>query len=66
MASSKSRNYHIHDILYNIYKDNIFYNNKEIKFVSITSMPFIKETDIFGYCMELIDAAVNPDHIETF
>ena len=66
MMSSKTWNYHTCDILYIIYKDNIFYKNKEIKFVSITSLPFIKDTDIFGYYMELIDAAVNPDHIATF
>ena len=66
MASSKTWIYQILEIIYNIYEDNIFYNNKEIKFVSITSLPFIKDTDIFGYYMELIDAAVNPDHIATF
>ena len=63
MASSKSQNYHIHDILYNIYKDNIFHYKKDIKSVSITAPYFIKYTAKFGHCMELIDAVVNPDHI---
>ena len=28
MASSKTRNYHIYEIIYNLYKDNIFQNKK--------------------------------------
>ena len=28
MASSKTRNYHIRDIIYNLYKDHIFQNKK--------------------------------------
>ena len=44
MESSKTQNYHIHDILYNIYEDNIFQNKKEINFISITAPYFIKDT----------------------
>ena len=64
-ASSKTRNYHICEIIYNIYEDNIFQNNKEIKFVSITETSFIKYTANFGHCVDLIDAAVKPYHIST-
>ena len=35
MAPSKTRNYHIRDIIYNLYEDNIYHKKKEIKFVSI-------------------------------
>ena len=65
MASSKNQNYHICEINYNFYEDNIFQNKKQIKFVSITALSFIKETEHFGHCMALIDAAVNPYHIAT-
>ena len=65
MMSSKNQNYHICEILYNIYKDNIFQNKKEIKFFSINAPSFIKDTEHFGHCLELIDAAVNPYHIAT-
>ena len=65
MASSKTRNYYICEIIYNIYKYNIFQNKKEIKFVSITDPPFIKDTANFGHCMKLIDDTVNTDHIAT-
>ena len=44
LASSKTWNYHICEIIYNIYEDNIFQNKKEIKFVSITALSFIKDT----------------------
>ena len=37
IASSKTRNYHISEILYNLYKDNIFQNKKHINFISITA-----------------------------
>ena len=36
MASSKTHNYHIRDIIYNPYKENIFQNKKYIKFIYIT------------------------------
>ena len=65
MASSKTRSYTILGILYNLYEYNTFQNKKEIKFVSITALSFIKDTSKFGHCMELIDAAVKPDHIES-
>ena len=65
MESSKTRNYNIYEILYNIYKDHIFQNEKEIKFFSITAPSFIKGTSKFGHCKDFIDAAVNPDHIST-
>ena len=63
MASSKTWDYHIRDITYNIYKDNIFQKKKEIKFFSITAKFFIKGTSKFGHCIELVYAAVKPDHI---
>ena len=44
MASIKTQNCHIRDILYNIYEDYIFQKKKEIKFVSITDPSFIKDT----------------------
>ena len=66
MASSKTRNYHICDILFNICKDNIFHNNKYIKFISIISPSFIHDTKKFSHCMELINAIVKSDQIETF
>ena len=65
IESSKPRNYHIREILYNLYEDNIFHNKKEMGFFSITSLSFIKYKANFGHYMELIDAAVNPDHIST-
>ena len=37
-ASSKTQNYHIRDIIYNLYEYDIFQNKKEIKFVSITTL----------------------------
>ena len=65
MASSKTRNYKILEILYNLCEDNIFHNKKEIRFVSIIALSFIKDTEKFGHCMELINAAVNPYHIKS-
>ena len=65
MESSKTRNYHIRDILYNIFEDNVFQNKKEIKFVSITDPYFINDTENFGHCMDIVGAAVNRDHIST-
>ena len=65
MDSNKTLNYHIREIIYNLYKDDIFQNKKEIKFVSITAMYFIKDTEKFGHCMDLINDAVKPYHIET-
>ena len=65
MASSKTWNYHICEILYNIYEDNIFQNKNEIKFVSITSPSFINETAKFFHWTDLIDYALNPYHIST-
>ena len=59
MVLSKTRNYHIHNILYNIYEDNIFQD------ISITAPYFIKETSNFGHCMEIIYATSNPYHIAT-
>ena len=47
MASSKTQNYHICEIIYNIYEDNIFQKKKEINFVSITTPSFIKDTAKF-------------------
>ena len=64
MVSSKTWIYEILEIVYNIYEDGIFHNKKEIKFVSITALSFIKDTANFGHCMEFIDAAVKPDHIK--
>ena len=63
MESSKTRNNYICDIIYNLYKDNIFQSKKEIKFISITAKSFIKNTEKFGHCMEVIDSAVKPDKI---
>ena len=60
MASSKTRNYNICEIIYNLYKYNIFKKKKEIKFVSITDPSFIKGIENFGHFMEIIDAAVKP------
>ena len=60
MASRKTRNYQICDIIYNIYEYNIFQNKKEIKFVSITATSIIKGTEKFGHFMELIAALVKP------
>ena len=65
MTSSKTRNYHICEILYNLYKDNIFQNKKYIKFFSITALSVIKDTANFSHCVDLIYAAVNPYHIVT-
>ena len=42
-----------------------FITRKEIRFVSITALSFIKDTEKFGHCMELIDAAVKPDHAQS-
>ena len=61
----KTQKYNICKILYNLYEDDIFQNKTEIKFFSITAPPFIKYTEKFGHCMELIDAAVKPYHITT-
>ena len=63
MSSGKTQSYHIRDIIYSLYKDNIFQNKKKIKFISITDPSFIKDTSNFGHCMELIDAAVKPNNI---
>ena len=63
--SSETWNYHIRDIVYNIYEDNIFQNNKSINFLSITAPSFIKDTSKFYHCMYLIDDVVKPDHIAT-
>ena len=60
MASSRTRNYHNCDIIHNIYKDNLFKNNKEIKFISTTALYFIKDKATFGHSMDLIDATVKP------
>ena len=62
-VSSKTQNYHIREIIYNIYEDNIFQNKKEIKLVSINAPSFIKDTAKFGHWMELIDDSVNPNYI---
>ena len=64
-ASSKTHNYHFHKIPYNIYEDNIFQNNKEIKFLSMNAPSLIKETAMFGHFMYLIDGAVESYHIST-
>ena len=53
------------EVIYNLYKDNIFQNKKEIKFFSINAPSFIKDTENFGHCMELLYVAMNPDHIST-
>ena len=63
MTSSKTQNYHICEIIYNLYKDNIFQNKKEIQFVSINYNSFIKYISIFCHYMELLNAALNPYHI---
>ena len=63
MRSSKTRNYHICDILYSLFEDNIFQNNKEIKFISISVSSLIKGTANFGHCTELIYAALKSNHI---
>ena len=65
MESSKTWIYQILEIIYNIYEDNTFHNKKEIKFVSITALSFIKDTAYFGHCMEFIDAAVKKYHIKS-
>ena len=44
MVSSKTWNYPICEILYNIYEDNLFQNNKDVNFVSVTAKSFIKDT----------------------
>ena len=44
MTSSKTYNYHIREIIYNLYKDNIFQTNKEINFVFIAYPSFKKDT----------------------
>ena len=62
---SKARNYHISEIIYNLYEGNIFKNKKEINFVSITAPYFIKDTEKSGQCMDITDDAVNPYHIIT-
>ena len=59
MDPSRTRNYHICGIIHNIYKDNVFKNKKEINFVSIDDLYFIKDTAKFGHCMDIIDAVVN-------
>ena len=61
----KARNYHIRDIIYNIYKDHIFQNKKEIKFISITDPSLIKYTAKYGHCVGIIDDSVKPDNIVT-
>ena len=63
MVSNKTQNYHIRDIIYNLYKYNILKKKEEIKFISITTLSFIKDIEKFGHCMELIGAEVNPYHI---
>ena len=63
MASSKTWNHHIREIIYILYEDNISQNKKLINFFSNTSSSFINETAKFGHCMDLIDAVVNPDQI---
>ena len=65
MASSKTRNHHTHDIIYNLCKSNIFQNKKEIKFISITDPSFINYAAKLGNCMEPIDASLNAYHIST-
>ena len=64
MVSIKTRKYHIREIIYDLYQDNIFQNKKEIKFISVSASSFIKYTENFGHCMEFINAEVNPDHIK--
>ena len=59
MDSSMTRNYQICGIIHNIYEENVFKNKKLIKFVSITDISFIKDTEKFGHCMEIIDAVMN-------
>ena len=59
MGSSMTRNYQIYGIIHNIYEDNVFKNNKLINFFSITDLYFIKDTEKFGHCMEIIDAVTN-------
>ena len=66
IASSKIWNYHISELIYNIYEYNIFQNKKWIKFISITDPSFIKEKENVGHCMKIIDAVVNPYHIASF
>ena len=44
---------------------SILHNKKEIKFLSITALYFIKDTTHIGKFMELIDAEVKLDHIVT-
>ena len=64
MASSKTQNYKILGIIYNLYEVNTFQNKKEIKYILIAALSFIKDTAKFGH-MEFIDAAVKPYHIES-
>ena len=63
MESSKNRNYHIREIIYNIYEENIIQIKTEIKFISITDSYFTNYTEQFGHYMDLIDDAVKPDNI---
>ena len=65
MVSSKTRNYHIDDNIYNLCKDNIFQIKKQIKFISIAHSSFINYTSQFGHYIELIYASVKPYHIVT-
>ena len=60
MESSKNRNYHIREIIYNIYEDNIIQIKTEINFISITDSYFTNYTEQFGHYMDLIGDAVNP------
>ena len=63
MSSSKTWNYHTSEIIYNLYKDNIFQNKKKTNFISITAPSFKKDTSNFGHFMDLIYAAVNTYNI---
>ena len=63
MTIMKTRNDQNREIVYNLYEDNIFKNKKDIKFISITAQYYIKVTEKFGHCMELIDYSVNSYHI---
>ena len=65
MMSSKTQNYRICEILYNIYEDHIFQIKKEIKFVSSTAVSFMNDTANFVHFLDLIDAKVKPDYIAT-
>ena len=55
MASSKTQNYHIRDILYILYEDNIY----------LTNMSLIQVKEDLCQSMELINSSVKPDYIAT-